>query len=67
LASVPEYAQRFSGVGSIYHPNEIAAELASMTFALGELFPKAAFSAQANQAAAKMFVAERQLFRRFYR
>jgi hypothetical protein len=67
LASVPEYAQRFSGVGSIYHPNEIAAELASMTFALDELFPKAAFSAQANQAAAKMFVAERQLFRRFYR
>jgi len=67
LAKVPEYAERFFGISSIYHPNEIAADYASTLFVLDEMFPKKFFSERTRQAAAYMFREQRRLFRRFYR
>jgi len=67
LAKVPEYAERFIGISSIYHPNEIAADYASTLFVLDEMFPEELFAERARQAAAYMFRDQRWLFRRFYR
>lgn len=67
LDAMPEYAEKFSGISSIYHPNEIAADFASTVFSLDELFPEGQFPPRVKEAVAHMFVAERRLFRRFYR
>lgn len=67
LPAVPEYAKRFLGITSIYHPNEIAADFASTLFVLDEMVPKSLFSERTQQAVAHMFREQRPLFRRFYR
>jgi len=67
LDAVPEFAGKFFGISSIFHPNEIAADFVGTLFALDELFPKEQFSARTRAATAQMFAAERRLFRRFYR
>lgn len=67
LDAVPEYAQKFSGISGIYHPNEIAADFVSTLFALDELFPEKHFSARVKAATPLMFVAERRQFKNLYR
>lgn len=67
LTAETAYVRTFPGVSSAYHPNEIAAELASAIFALDELFPTEHFSTQVQKATVQMFAAERRLFQKFYR
>jgi hypothetical protein len=61
------YAHRFNGAFSLFHPNEIAADLLSRIFAFDHLLPREQNSEGTRMAAEQLFGAARKQFKRLYR